>query len=764
MRCIAEIPFADRDLGDARVSPAGDGCALSFGVAALRLPSRAVARAAALAGLLVCAVSPGIARAQEPDGGAGRVSRDSLRADSLRADSLRAARLATRRITVTRTESSAERLAWAVGAQGTEQLRRAQATLGLDEALSNIPGVVVSNRYNYALDQRVSIRGAGSRANFGLRGIKVLLDGIPQSLPDGQSQLTNVDLGAISRVEVLRGSASSLYGNGSGGVIAFTTDLSAPDRLGVTLRQTAGSFGLQKSQVRASGRSGRSLAALSASRTTVDGFRQYSSAETRQLLAALDHAWSDRTTFSLRAGTAATPKALNPGALTPAEYALNPDTASLSSVNRGASREVSQHFASIRMRQIRGASEWSGALYGQRRRLDNALAVAPPAPAGPTNGIYNTIDRHVIGARVDASRVLPNVTNARIAAGVDVQRSRDVRRNQRSSGGRPVALVDTLLVHQEETVVSVGPFAQLQWDPHPRVTASVGGRWDRLHFRVVDRFFGDGDDDSGERDMTAATGHLGLVWRASDSWSPYANVATAFETPTTTELQARPDGGGGFNPDLGPQRIRTVEIGARGRFGSRVAVEIALFDAEARDAIVQFLETDGRAFFRNAGRTRSRGMEFGITADPLPWLELSAAWTVADYRFATYRITRGAVVDTLDGNRLAGVPRHVVRTVARAQWGAMTFAADHTVQSSLFGDDLNTVRVDGWGAGQLNLRTAWTGSWRAWRVEPFAAVQNVLDRAYVGSVTLNGFGGRVLEPAPRRNWFVGLQLGMPIVR
>ena len=179
--------------------------------------------------------------------------------DSTRRDSVRAQVIAPVQVTVTGRAQALPRVPWAVGTQTLRDLRRGQATIGIDEALANIPGVVIANRYNAAVDQRLSIRGAGSRANFGVRGVKVLLDGIPQSLPDGQSQLTNIDLAAIARVEVLRGSASALYGNGSGGVLSFTTDLSAPDPLGVTARLLQGSFGLRKSQLRLSGRGGASL-------------------------------------------------------------------------------------------------------------------------------------------------------------------------------------------------------------------------------------------------------------------------------------------------------------------------------------------------------------------------------------------------------------------------------------------------------------------------------------------------------------------------
>lgn len=707
----------------------------------------------------ILALSVLILRLASPLAAQGRPSLDSLRADS-------AQRLSVQRVTVTRGDAALDRVPWAVGTQRTEQIRRGQATVGIDEALANIPGVVVANRYNYALDQRVSIRGAGSRANFGLRGVKVLLDGIPQSLPDGQSQLTNVDLAAVGSVEVLRGSASSLYGNGSGGVLAFTTDLSAPTPLGLTLRHTSGSFGLEKSQVRVAGRGERTLGMISASRTKTDGFRQYSAAETSQLLAALDRAIGANMTLQLRAGAAEVPKALNPGAQTQAEYDANPDSAALANVNRGASREVSQRYLSARLRGTMARGEWSAALYGQRRFVDNALAVPPPgAPTAATSprGTFSTLDRRVTGARVDLQRALG--ADLRLTTGFDLQRSFDVRRNQAATGGRPTSATDTLLLDQNEVVVSAGPFAQLQWELTPRVTLSTGARWDRLQFSVDDNFLTDGADNTGRRLLTATTGHMGAVWRFREWAAPYANIATAFETPTTTELQVRPDGQGGFNPDLGPQRLRTIEIGSRGRWGARLSYEAAVFQVDASDAIVQYLETAGRAFFRNAGRTRSRGAELGVAWRAAEWLDLQAAYTLADYRFDRYVLPlTSTTADTLDGNRLAGVPDRALRLGARARWGSTTFDVDHSTQGAMFGDDRNLVPVQGWGRGQLNLRVAHTATLGGWRAEPFVSVQNLFDDRYVSAVTLNGAFGRVLESAPGRNWFVGLELAAPLLR
>ncbi len=688
------------------------------------------------------------------------------RPDSARADSGRTLRAV--RVEAARTPVPADRVPWAVSTLDAGALRRGQATLGLDEAVSNLPGVVVSNRYNYALDQRLSIRGAGSRANFGLRGVKVLLDGIPQSLPDGQSQLTNVDLAAIGRVEVLRGAASSLHGNGSGGVLSFTSDLTAPDRLGASVRATSGSFGLNKLQLRASGRAGSLLGAVSASRTTVDGFRQYSSADIRQLGGALDQALNDRVTLSWRAGVAETPHALNPGALTAAEYAVNPDTAALNNTRRGAQRAVSQRYLSFRAHRDDGPLTWSASVFGQRRFIDNPLATAPPAPAGPTNGVRNTIDRRVTGVRLDASRALDRAWDPRLSFGLDLQRSYDVRRNQRTTGGLVVSPTDSVFLFQGETVVSVGPSAQLQLSPAPKVALSVGARWDRLSFRVDDKFSGDGDDDSGERVMTAASGHVGAVWQLAPGFSPYANVGTAFETPTTTELNARQDGLGGFNDALGPQRIASAEIGARGRLGERLSYELAFFESRTGEAIVQYLETAGRAFFRNAGRTRSRGVELGLVASVTPWLTARGAYTRADHRFVEYRVPSASLPaparDTLDGNLMAGIPGHTWRVAVQGTARGFVLDVEQTKQGAAWGNDANTVAVPDWGQGQLNVRASWRGTVMGRSVEPFVALQNALDERYVGAVTLNGFGGRVLEPAPGRNWYVGLEIGVPILR
>ena len=680
-------------------------------------------------------------------------AQEPVRPDTLTPDSLPVRELPE--ITVTRAPEPLERVPYAVGVLDRTELQRGQQTLGIDEALNNLPGVVVSNRYNYSLDQRISIRGFGSRSNFGVRGLKILLDGVPQTLPDGQSQLTNVDFADIDRAEVLRGASSSLYGNASGGVISFRTERAAPGPFAQRLRIQGGSGDTDtddfyKWQSWTSGRSGNLSGTLSLSQFKTDGFRQHSSAEFRQLNGGLDYALSGTTLATLRLSLADNPRAQNPGALTFTEYNTNPDSAAANNIRRGADKDAQQHQLALGLQHFDAeGNEYSATIFGLVRDLANPLA-APPFPgAPPTAGTYVAIDRAVGGIRGSLNRRLGATEDSpRLIAGVDVQRMRDDRENFVSDAGLPTTAV---LLDQREQVTELGPFAQVQWSPREQLLLSAGARYDWVQFDLDDRFITDGDD-SGTETMAAASGNLGLSWTFNQQFVPYLNVSTAFETPTTTELVNKPDGTGGLNPDLGPQRAVNYEIGARGQPAHSVTYSVALFLGRITDAIVQGPEVGGRAFFRNAGKTHNDGAEVGLSLTPLEWVTLSGAYTYARYRFASG--------DSLDGNRLPGVPEHFWRLGLRTSLpGDLYLDADHTISTSVAADDANTPTLFIPAYSVTNARVGWDGRVGTMEIAPFVGVNNLLDRRYVGSVTLNGVGGRVFEPAPLRVIYVGAELG-----
>jgi iron complex outermembrane receptor protein len=674
-------------------------------------------------------------------------------------------------VTVTRTPEKLTRVPAAVGVVDRRDIQGAQSTLGLDEALNNIPGVYVANRYNYSVDQRLSIRGFGSRANFGARGVKVLLDGIPQTLPDGQSQLTNVDFANLKSIEVLRGASSSLYGNASGGVLSLASEPAAPGPFSQSIRAEGGSFGLFKISERTTARSGSASGVLALSHTQLDGFRQNSETRFTQLSLGGDYLAGASTSLGVHLSYTDAPKAENPGALTRAEVLANPDSAGINNLLRRADKDVSQGQLALTATHYTGNGRFDVAVFGLLRSLDNPLATPPSQGPGALIGTFVRIDRQVYGIRLATEQKLgKGERSPSVSAGVDVQRMRDDRENWRDS----VGIRDTLFINQRERVTEIGTFAQLHWDASDAVALSAGGRYDAVKFDVADHFLGDGADNSGNRTMSSFSGNVGVSLVKEIRFSPYANLSTSFETPTTTELVNQQANVGGFNKDLDPQRAVNYELGARGVIGP-VTYTVAAFAARIKDAIVPFTELSGRSLFTNAGRLKNDGLELGISARVTNQIRIFGNYTYANYRFDEYRVQRlvnnAPVIDTLDGKQLAGVPKAFIRVGLRAGPARGFFLdVDHTMSSSVYADDANTVYVNGWGksgpgevkgvgSGVTNARISWQGTSGGAFIRPFIGVNNLWDRDYVGSLTINGTFGRVFETAPGRNYYLGGEIG-----
>jgi iron complex outermembrane receptor protein len=670
-------------------------------------------------------------------------------------------------VSVTRTPEPLRRVPAPVSVLDSTALQRGRPTVGLSESLNEVPGVYIGNRYNFSLDERVSIRGAGARANFGTRGVKMLLDGVPLTMPDGQSTLINLDLSDVKTAEVLRGSAASLYGNASGGVVSLISEASGANPVAAVARGEGGSFGMVKAGVRLSGRTGLASGGLSVSHLSVDGFRQHSATDLTQLNFGGKWATSAHNTLEAHVRYADQPKAQNPGALTYAEWQVNPDSAAANNIRRNADKDVSQGMASVALRHVTdGGNVFQATIFGVTRTLRNPLAAPPPDGLGPTAGTYVSIDRLAGGLRLSGLNLLAHTGAAKFTYGIDLQRMRDNRSNSRAIGGVP----DTVILDQTEKVTEFGPFAQLSWDFVPRVSALVALRYDWVAFDVADHHLSDGVDNSGSQTMHAPSASIGFSYDASELLVPYVNVSTSFDTPTTTELANQPNSTGGFNTSLKPQKAVTYEVGARGRRG-RFGYSVAVYDILYRDAITQYSEVGGRAYYTNAGKSRNEGFEIGADVTPINWLKIFGTYTYADYKFTEYRLVNGATTDTLDGNLVAGVPKFFLRlglraTVLRDGWADV----DGTFSGSYFADDANTLLVDGAGGatpntppgiggGVASIRLGWNFHPSGMVIAPFLGVDNLFDRNYISAVTVNGAGGRVYEPGPGRTIYVGAEIG-----
>ena len=663
-------------------------------------------------------------------------------------DTTRVDTLASVSVTVTRAELPLVHLPFAVTVVEKRDLV-ARPTWGLDEALAAVPGVFAANRYNFSLDQRLAIRGFGARSAFAVRGIKIILDGIPQTLPDGQGQLTHVDLGSTDRIEVLRGSASALYGNATGGVISIWTDARGPVRSTGEVRVVAGAFdrGLERTWTKwqASGRfrvAAAGSAALSVSRLSYEGERDHSAADLRALSGRLRLPLGSVWSLTALADIGDQPRADNPGALNLTELGRNRDTVPPLNLSTRAGKDVLQGQAGATLRgRLASGDEATVTVFGLARDLEN-----------PQTFAYIRLNRAAYGTRAVYTRHGGGVT-----AGIDVQRQRDDRANFGNAGGTP----DTVRsLDQLEHVTELGPFVQGVVGVAPRTTLTAGLRYDRVSFDVRDRLIGDSTtdlkyrNDSGRRVMAALSGSLGATLQASNVVTLYASAGSSFETPTTTELANRPDTAGGFNRDLSPQRAWTYEVGARGG-GQGASWELTLYQAEVRDALVSFEipASPGRRFFRNAGSTRYRGVELAAGATVLGGMDFRVTWTYSDFRYRRYAFTAGGTTHVLDGRRLPGIPQQALRLALRARpasfrggWGEIEtqYASRYAV------DDTLSRQTSPWWV--TNVRLGWDRA----HVSPFVAVQNVFNRKYVASVVVNAAAGRYYEPAPGRNVYLGL--------
>ncbi|MGH7589305.1 MAG: TonB-dependent receptor, partial [Gemmatimonadota bacterium] len=474
-------------------------------------------------------------------------------------------------------------------------------SLALDETLAQVPGVQVDDRHNEALGERISIRGFGARSQFGVRGLRVIVDGVPATMPDGQTALSHVDPASIERAEVIRGAGSALWGNASGGVILLET-ADPPAEPFLAGGATAGSFGLKRVEAEAGGGHGRLGWRARAAGVQSDGHRRFSDARHAFASAKLQHSGDrleTRATFAL-----VDYEAENPGALPDSLARADPQAAFPLNVRQRTGERARQGQAGLALRWQTWGSDVEFDAWGLLRELDNPI---PPAIVD--------LGRSAGGLRaVWRKSLAPDGRGTRLVVGADLDVLRDDRRNFENLEGQPGDLV----LDQRETVRGIGSFAQVARPLGGRVRLHAALRYDRVRFDVDDRFLGNDDpDDSGRRSMDALSPSLGLTLDAGTGVTVYGQAAAGFDTPTTSELANRPDGAGGLNPDLDPQRSRTLELGARAR-RDRWSAEVALFRTGVEDALVPFQvpEVPGRDFFRNAGSTVHRGLEVAVQVAP----------------------------------------------------------------------------------------------------------------------------------------------------
>ena len=632
----------------------------------------------------------------------------------------------------------------AVSVVDEQALQTARQQLQLDETLNRVPGLFFQNRYNFAQNLRVSVRGFGARSPFGIRGVRLLVDGFPETLPDGQAQVDGIDLESLRSAEVLRGPSSALYGNASGGVFKLRTEDGRSLGPEAEARASWGSFGFQRLGLRAGGQFEDWNAYISAWDLRFDGYRDQSRTEKRLLNAHLGRQLGPDRHLGLVLTLLDQPLGQDPAALTRAQVAANRRAAGGQAVQVNSRQEVTQYRLGVRYQDSASLpGELSAYSFVARRDFMQQL----PSFFFPS---LIEFDRDFFGGGLQYTDVLSLAgPDQRYTIGVDLARQRDDRRRFRvTPAGAPAAQTQDELQRAD----NAGVFGQLDLSLSPVLRAVLGLRYDRITLDIDD-FFAERVG-SGRRSYDELSWTLGLSYLLAPQRQVYFNAGTAFETPTFTEIKDAA-GGVGFSRDLEPQRARNLEFGLRDETRSNLKLNAALFRVETRDEIIIVASDDGLNLFDNAGRTRRDGLELGAEYAFSDRLSFSAAYTWSRFRFSEFQ----DAANRFDGNRLPGLPEHAL--FAEIAWRAETgwFAiADTLLVSEVFADNANAERVAGYGLINARAGRAFSAGGLNW--EAFAALNNLTDREYFSNIRVNANNAAFFEPAPDRNVFFGLRAAL----
>ncbi|WP_071076547.1 TonB-dependent receptor PqqU, partial [Klebsiella pneumoniae] len=640
----------------------------------------------------------------------------------------------------------------AVSVVNGDEMRQAAPRVNLSESLGAVPGLQVQNRQNYAQDLQLSIRGFGSRSTYGVRGLRIYVDGIPATMPDGQGQTSNIDIGSVDTIEVLRGPFSALYGNSSGGVINVTSQTGTQPPT-VEASSYYGSFGTWHYGMKATGAVGDGSHAgdvdytVSTNRFTTHGYRDHSGARKNLANARLGVRINDVSKLTLLLNSVDI-KANDAGGLTADEWRDNPRQSPRGD-QYNTRKNTRQTQAGLRYeRQLSAQDDLSVMMYAGERETTQFQSIprAPQLKPSHAGGVID-LTRHYQGIDTRLTHRGELLVPVTLTAGLDYENMSERRKGYENfvmvNGAPQYGEQGALRRNERNLMWNVDPYLQTQWQLTDKLSLDAGVRYSSVWFDSNDYYITPGNgDDSGDASYHKWLPAGSLKYALTDAWNVYLSAGRGFETPTINELSYRSDNQSGLNFGLKPSTNDTVEIGSKTRIGNGLFTA-ALFQTNTDNEIVVDSSSGGRTSYKNAGKTRRQGMELGLDQQFGESWRLKAAWTWLD---ATYR-TNVCDDASCNGNRIPGIARNMGYASFGYQPEQGWYAgSDIRYMSDIMANDENTAKAPSWTV--VGLTTGYKWSYGRMDMDLFGRIDNLFDREYVGSVIVNESNGRYYEPAP----------------
>ncbi|MEF3110113.1 TonB-dependent receptor PqqU [Raoultella sp. WB_B2P2-3] len=650
----------------------------------------------------------------------------------------------------------------AVSVVNGDEMRQAAPRVNLSESLGAVPGLQVQNRQNYAQDLQLSIRGFGSRSTYGVRGLRIYVDGIPATMPDGQGQTSNIDIGSVDSLEVLRGPFSALYGNSSGGVINVTNQ-SGSQPPTIEASSYYGSFGTWHYGMKATGAVGDGTHAgdvdytVSTNRFITHGYRDHSGARKNLANAKLGVRIDDVSKLTLLFNSVDI-KANDAGGLSYDEWQNNPRQSPRGD-QYNTRKSTKQTQAGVRYeRQLSERDDLSVMMYAGERETTQYQSIprAPQLNPSHAGGVID-LTRHYQGIDTRWTHRGELLVPVTFTTGLDYETMSERRKGFENfvmvNGAPQYGEEGNLRRNERNLMWNIDPYLQTQWQLTEKLTLDAGVRYSSVWFDSNDYYITPGNgDDSGDASYHKWLPAGSLKYALTDAWNVYASAGRGFETPTINELSYRSGNQGGLNFGLQPSTNETFEIGSKTRIGNGLFTA-ALFQTNTNNEIVVDASSGGRTSYKNAGKTRRQGMELGLDQQFAENWRLKAAWTWLD---ATYR-TNVCDDASCNGNRIPGIARNMGYASFGYQPDRGWYAgSDIRYMSNIMANDENTAKAPSWTV--VGLTSGYKWSYGNMDMDVFGRIDNLFDRSYAGSVIVNESNGRYYEPAPGRNYGVGLNL------